>query len=103
MKLLTLIVHTNVQQELTEVLRSMDQVPGFTFTQVEGHGNEVEGDAFVSARDAVIGHIPRIRTDILLEDADVEPVMNRLRDRHNNITGQGIYWVTDVITGGHIL
>ncbi len=60
MKILTVIVHTNVQQELSDLLRTMDQVPGFTFTHVEGHGNEVEGDSFVSARDEVVGYISRI-------------------------------------------
>lgn len=103
MKLLTLIVHTSVQQELTELLRSMEQVPGFTFTQVEGHGNEVEADGFVSARDEVVGYVPRMRTDILLEDGDVGVVMESLCTTENNITGQGIYWVTAVEQGGHIL
>jgi nitrogen regulatory protein P-II 1 len=80
----------------------MEQVPGFTFSQVEGYGNEVENDPFVSARDAVLGHIPRIRTDILLEDNDVKEVLSRIRTQHSNITGQGVFWITDVITGGHI-
>ncbi len=42
MKILTLIIHTNVQQELVEHLRTMDQVTGFTFSHVDGHGTEVE-------------------------------------------------------------
>ena len=64
MKILTLIVHTSVQQELSDLLRTMDQTPGFTFTHVEGHGNEVEDDSFNSARDEVVGYVSRIRTDI---------------------------------------
>ena len=103
MKILTLIVHTRVQQELSELLRSMEQIPGFTFTHVEGHGDEVEDDSFVSARDEVVGYIPRIRTDILLKDEDLDAVLNKLFDQQNNITGQGIYWVTPVEKGGHIL
>lgn len=103
MKLLTLIVHTNAQQELTELLREMYQVPGFTFTHVEGHGNEVEDDAFVSAHDEVVGYVPRIRTDILLKDTDVDIVLSRLSEKENSISGQGIYWVTAVEKGGHIL
>ena len=103
MKILTLIVHTRVQQELSELLRSMEQIPGFTFTHVEGHGDEVEDDSFVSARDEVVGYIPRIRTDILLKDEDLDAVLSKLFDKQNNITGQGIYWVTPVEKGGHIL
>jgi nitrogen regulatory protein P-II 1 len=103
MKVLTLIVHTQVQQQLTELLRSMDQAPGFTFTHVEGYGSEIEHDAFVAARDQALGNVPRIRTDILLQDNDVEPVLARLLARHNNVIGQGVYWLTPVEQGGHIL
>ena len=60
MKILTLIVHTNVQQELSDRLRSMDKVSGFTFTHVEGHGDDIEKDGFLSARDEVVGYIPSI-------------------------------------------
>jgi nitrogen regulatory protein P-II 1 len=103
MKILTLIVHTQVQQELSELLRSMDQTPGFTFTHVEGHGSEIEHDDFVAARDQSVGYVSRIRTDILLQDNDVEPVLARLLAKENNIIGQGVYWLTPVDQGGHIL
>ncbi len=103
MKILTLIVHTSVQQELSDLLRSMDQISGFTFAHVEGHGDEVEADSFVSARDEVVGYISRIRTDILIEDTDLDAILSRLFDKQNNMTGQGIYWVTPVENGGHIL
>ncbi len=102
MKVLTLIVHTNIQKQLADLLRTMDQVPGFTFSHVEGHGVEVENDPFLSARDDVVGYIPRIRTDILLEDADVGAVLARLCNKENNLTGQGVYWITQVEKGGHL-
>ena len=103
MKLLTLIVHTNVQQEFTDLLRTIDQVSGFTFSHVEGHGVEVEDDAFLSARDKVVGYIPRIQIDIRLDDAEVDAVLEKLCDKENNIVGQGIYWVTPVEKGGRLL
>lgn len=103
MKLLTLVVHTNVQQDLTTVLRNLDPVSGFTFSHVEGHGIEVDKDPFLSARDNTVGFVPRIRADILLEDADVDAVLTVLGDKEHNITGQGVYWVTPVEKGGHLL
>lgn len=103
MKILTLIVHTNVQQELSDRLRSMDKVSGFTFTHVEGHGDDIEKDGFLSARDKVVGYIPRIRTDLLLEDSDVDSVLENISDKKGAIAGQGFYWVTSVEKGGHIL
>jgi len=103
MKLLTLIVHTDVQQDLAKLLRDMDEVSGFTFIHVEGHGEEAESDKFLSARDKVVGFAPRIRTELLLEDKDVDTVLATLRSNEHNITGQGIFWVTSIEKGGHLL
>ena len=103
MKLLTLIVHTDVQQDLVTLLRGLNEVSGFTFTNVEGHGEEQESDKFLSARDKVVGFAPRIHTELLLEDKDVDRVLATLCDKENNIAGQGIYWVTPVEKGGHLL
>ncbi|ALP52522.1 hypothetical protein Tel_04820 [Candidatus Tenderia electrophaga] len=102
MKVLTLIVHTDVQQPLADLLRTTDQVPGFTFSHVEGHGIEVEKDPFLSAHDKAVGYIPRIRTDILLEDADVEAVLAQLRGEALNLAGHAVYWVTDAARGGRL-
>ena len=102
MKILTLIVHTDVQQTLSDQLRSMDQVSGFTFTHVEGHGTEIEKDGFLAAHDNAVGFIPRIRTDLLLEDADVDSVLQKISGAEVGIHGQGFYWVTQAEKGGHL-
>jgi nitrogen regulatory protein P-II 1 len=102
MKHLTLIIHTNVQQDMADQLRSLEQISGFTFSHAEGHGVEVESDPFLSARDKVVGYTPRIRVDILLEDGDVDLVLESLRKTTNGVEGQGIYWVTAVEQSGHL-
>lgn len=102
MKHLTLIVHTNMQQDLSDQLRSMEQLSGFTFSDAEGHGVQVENDPFLSARDKVVGYTPRVRVDILLEDSDIDIVLNTLRSSTFGLEGQGIYWVTAVEKNGHL-
>ena len=102
MKHLTLITHTDAQQSLTDQLRKIEQVSGYTFSHVEGHGIEPESDPFLSARDKVVGVIPRLRVDILLQDNDVEATLEMLRDTNEHIKGQGIYWVTNVEQNGHL-
>ena len=93
---LTLIVHTNVQQDLANELRSLKQVSGFTFSHAEGHGQQVESDAFLSARDEVVGYTPHVRVDILLQDQDVDSVLDTLRSKTRRGEDQGIYWITAV-------
>ena len=102
MKHLTLIIHTTAQQDLADQLRSLAQVPGFTFSHVEGHGAQVENDPFLSARDKVVGYTPRVRVDILLQDADVNPVLEALRTTSTDVRDSGIYWVTAVEQNGRL-
>lgn len=102
MKQLILITHTDAQQDLTDQLRNLKQVSGFTFSRVEGHGIEAEIDPFLSAKDKVVGYTPRIRLDILLQETDVEPVLEALRNSSSYVEGHGIYWVTSVDRHGHL-
>jgi len=83
-------------------LHSMEQVSGFTFSHVEGHGVEAEDDAFLSARDKVVGYTPRIRVDILLEKNNIDLVLQALRTATAGIVDQGIYWVTAVEQNGRL-
>ena len=102
MKHLTLIIHTNVQQDMADQLRSLEEVSGFTFSHVEAHGLQSESDPFLSERDKVVGYTPRIRVDILLENGDVDSVLESLRKTTYGIEGQGLYWITDVEQSGHL-
>lgn len=102
MKHLTLIVHTNVKQDLSDQLRGMDQVSGFTFSNAEGHGVQSENDPFLSARDKVVGYTPRVRVDVLLEDDDVKTVLDKIRSTTNGIKDKGLYWLTAVDESGQL-
>ncbi len=100
MKHLTIIIHTNMQQDLADHLRTMEQVSGFTFSHAEGHGIQVENDPFLSARDKVVGYTPRVRADVLLEDTDVNAVLAMLRTATYGIAEHGVYWITAVEQSG---
>ncbi len=102
MKHLIMIIHTNAQQDLSDQLRSMDQISGFTFSKAEGHGVQAENDPFLTDRDRVVGYIPRIRVDILLEDKDVDTVIDIIRQSTKGVKNQGIYWVTAVEKNGQL-
>jgi nitrogen regulatory protein P-II 1 len=102
MKKLTLIVHADVQQALADALRAVPAVTGFTFTTVEGHGPQEGRDAFLSARDRVVGYVPHVRVDILLEDRDVETVLEALQASNCGVAGRGVYWVSPVLQYGRL-
>ncbi len=102
MKNLTLIVHADIQQALADTLRALPAVTGFTFTTVEGHGPQDEHDAFLSARDRVVGYVPHVRVDLLLEDRDVDPVLDALQASSGGVAGRGVYWVTRLERHGRL-
>jgi len=102
MKNLVIIIHANAQQDISDLLRNLEVVPGFTFTHVEGHGAQSERDTFLSARDKVVGFIPRMRVDILLEDKDVETVLAAVRSAPNGGHFSGLYWCVDVEQSGRL-
>ena len=99
MKCLTITAHTDDQQDLTNALNTMKQAQGFSISHIEGHGIELEQDAFLSARDKVVGSAPRVRADIILQDSDVDAVLDALRSTVND---GGYYWVTAVEQEGHL-
>ena len=101
-KNLTLIVHADAQQSLADALRGLEAVQGFTFTHVEGHGPQSQHDATLSARDLVVGYVPRVRVDVLLDDAMIAEVLATLGQLGIGVTGGGIYWVTPVEAYGRL-
>src|SRR3569623_1200328 len=91
MKNLTLVIHASAQQALADSLRALEQVQGFPHTPVEGPSGYSGADLFLSARDKVVGYVPRVRGDMLLADADVNLVLAALLSQQG-FQGLGIYW-----------
>lgn len=102
MKILTLIIAADVKQVLADTLRGLGQVRGFTFSHVEGHGAADGNDLKLSARDHVIGYVPRVRADIMLEDKDVADVLAILRNSQSGLGGHSRYWIIDVESQGQL-
>ena len=102
MKKLSLIIHKDLEESLSDYLHSLPQVKGFTFIHVEGHGTEATSDLALSARDLVMGFRPQIRTDLLLEDHQVGQVLESLRGAKLGLSGHTFFWVTPVEQSGRL-
>ena len=95
MKNLVLIVNASVQQAVTDHLRALD-VPGFSVSPVQGHAYNSDQDTALSARDRVVGFIPRVRVDVLLPADRVDAVLGALCDADTGLSGHGTFWVSPV-------
>lgn len=100
MNILTVVVHTEAQPQLLEKIQEF-QVSGFTFSHAEGYGSQIESDDFLAARDRAVGHAPRLRVDLLLDDGACDQVITALKDT-DALKGHSVYWVTSVKESGHL-
>jgi hypothetical protein len=102
MKLLTLVVHEPVAQDLMDLLRCNDYARGFTATPAQGHSCRTQHNPFETVRDKVQGYAARVRVEVLVEDASVEPLLDLLRGCDSCVTGLGIWWVTALEGSGYL-
>jgi nitrogen regulatory protein P-II 1 len=99
MKNLVLIVPANTCQSVTDRLREL-AVSGFTVSHVEGHGAHTAQDTFLSARDRVVGFVPRVRIDVVLPGGDVDGVLAGLSTAGAELSAHGAWWVSPVERAG---
>ncbi len=101
MKKLSIVVHTSLQQELADCLRSL-KLDSFMFSHIEEHSAQLEQDAFLSARDKVVGYVPKVRVDVLLEEERAATLLDELRGSGVSFCGKGVYWIMDVVEAGEL-
>jgi len=99
MKNLVLIVPESVHQSVTDQLRALS-VPGFTVAHVEGHGAHTAQDTFLSARDRVVGFVPQVRIDVVMDGEMVDVVLAALTGAGSELAGHGAWWVCPVERSG---
>ncbi len=101
MKKFTMVVHESVQQQLADCLRSL-QLDTFIFSHVEEHSAQLEHDAFLSARDKVVGYVPQVRVDVIVDDARAPGLLGEIRETGCNFKGRGIYWISNLDDSGEL-
>jgi nitrogen regulatory protein P-II 1 len=102
MKRLTLYLHAAAEDDALDCLRSQPQVSGFTLVACQGHSTQRSGGTEERAIDQVVGFVPRIRIEVILQDDQVEEVLTRLRTCLGSGTSQGIWTVSPLLDWGPI-
>lgn len=100
MKHLILVIHRNLKQDAADLFHSIDQVHGFTFSDVEGYSRHPERGS--TDRDKVEGYSPHVRVDIFLQDHDVAVVLEKLRGSPITLNKHITYWVESVAEHGQL-
>jgi nitrogen regulatory protein P-II 1 len=101
MKKLSMVVHSSLQQELADLLRSL-HLESFMFSHIEEHSSQLKHDAFLSARDRVVGYVPKIRVDVILEDERALTLLDEIRHSQVSFNGKGMYWISEIEDAGEL-
>lgn len=101
MKKLSIVIHESLQQQLADFLREQ-QLDTFMFSHIEEHSSQMEHDRFLSERDKVVGFVPQVRLDVILEAGNIKALLAKIKDAQGAFKGKGIYWVTDIDEFGNL-
>lgn len=100
MKLLTLNMHANLKQDAADIINESGYSDNFTFTNIEGHGMQTKNDPLLSTRDKVVGYVPRVKLEILVDESHIMPLLHALRKSKLGANEFTSYWVTNVSSCG---
>ncbi len=101
MKKFSMVVHSSLQQELADLLRSM-QLDNFMFSHIEEHSAQRENDVLLSARDRVVGYVPKVRVDVILDDERALKLVDEIREARPSFKGKGLFWISAVESSGEL-
>lgn len=96
MKLLTVIIHEQARESFVELLNSQKEILSWTITPCEGHAFGNQANPFETARDLVLGYVPRLKFEILLPEQVLEVVIDRISLCRSCIEGTGLWYYTDI-------
>jgi hypothetical protein len=95
--LLSLVISPEVEDALVDWLLEQEQISGFTSLQVSGHGASPHS---MSPAEQVAGRRNEVMFQSYLPELDAVALIKALEE---TFAGSGMhYWLTPVITSGHL-
>jgi nitrogen regulatory protein P-II 1 len=96
MKLITSIIKPFKLDDVKTALREVG-VQGMTVSEVQGFGRQRGHTEVYRGQEYTIDFVPKVRVEVLVDDADVESVIDSLvASARTDKIGDGKIWVTDV-------
>jgi nitrogen regulatory protein P-II 1 len=56
----------------------------------------------LSARDRVVGYVPKVRVDVILDDAHALKLVDEIREAKVSFKGKAMYWLSAVEESGEL-
>ena len=98
MKLITAIVKPSRVDNIKQALQS-NGIQGMTVSEAQGFGRQKGHKEVYRGAEYIVDLIPKVRIEILVDDADLQRVLDLVVDTANTGSiGDGKVWVTPVET-----
>jgi nitrogen regulatory protein P-II 1 len=102
MKMVIAVIKPFKIEEVTDALNELD-VSGVTLIEVRGYGRQKGHSEVYRGAEYRIEYLPKVRLEIVCEDADVDPIVSAIADNaRTGKIGDGKFWVVPVETVGRI-
>ena len=102
MKVIIAVIKPFKIEEVTDALNALG-VSGITIVEVRGHGRQRGHTEVYRGAEYRIEYLPKVRMEIVCEDADVQPIVEAISENARTGTiGDGKFWVLPVETVGRI-
>ena len=102
MKVIIAVIKPFKIEEVTDALNALG-VSGITIVEVRGHGRQRGHTEIYRGAEYRIEYLPKVRMEIVCEDADVQPIVEAISENARTGTiGDGKFWVLPVETVGRI-
>ena len=96
MKLITAVIKPHKWEDVREALETFG-VTGMTVSEVSGYGRQKGHTEVYRGAEYDISLVPKVRIEIVVEDADVDQVVNTVVDAaQTGRIGDGKVWVSSV-------
>ena len=96
MKCLTLYLHAQATEDALDCLRANPNVSGFTLVRCEGHSLDSSSDWSQAVVDRVVGFVPRVRVEVILESQHVEELLASLQQSLAAAQSHGVWSLVDL-------
>jgi nitrogen regulatory protein P-II 1 len=96
MKLVTAIIKPGAMESVKVGLQEIG-IKGMTVSDASGFGRQMGQTEVYRGAEYVVNLIPKVRVEIIVDDADVESVLNSIvKSANTGSIGDGKVWVTPV-------
>jgi nitrogen regulatory protein P-II 1 len=99
MKEIKAIIQPQRLARLRSAFRQMQGFPGMTVSRAEGCGQHEGPEVGHGIRDELTEFSPKVRVEIVAPDEKVDEIVRLIHaSAHTGLQGDGIVWVSDVVS-----